>query len=68
MITFKRSEVNSLMKSTSENVIKNFLNKMVELGIFESVGHKNSGKYTFSNTLYYTYFLIKSVEGKKINS
>ena len=32
---------------------------MVDLGIFEQVGHKNSGLYRFSNTLYYMYFLIK---------
>lgn len=57
--SFKRSELIKIMKNTSENVIKNFLYKMVDLGIFEQVGHKNSGLYKFSNTLYYMYFLIK---------
>ena len=62
LISFKRSEINELMKNTSENVVKNFLYKMVDLEIFEQIGHKNSGKYKFSNTLYYTYFLIKNIE------
>ena len=44
---------------------KNFLYKMVDLGIFESVGHNNKGQYKFSNTLYYTYFLIKTIKKKQ---
>lgn len=57
--SFKRSELIKIMKNTSENVIKNFLYEMVDLGIFEKKGHKNSGLYEFSNTLYYMYFLIQ---------
>ena len=68
LTSFKRSEVNKLMKNTSENVIKNFLYKMVDLEIFEQIGHKNSGKYKFSNTLYYTYFLIKNIENNEKNT
>lgn len=65
MRLFKRSQVKDLMKNTSENVIKNFLYKMVDLGIFESVDHKSKGQYKFSNTLYYTYFLIKSIKDER---
>lgn len=35
---------------------------MVELGILEQTGQKNSGMYRFSNTLYYIYFVIKNLE------
>ena len=61
MQTFKRSEIRNGMK-ISEGVLSKFLSRMVELGILESVGLKNSGQYEFSNMLYYTYFLIKSFE------
>ena len=65
--SFKRSDVQKLMKNTSENVISNFLHKMVVLGILEQIGYKNSGNYRFSNNLYYTYFLIKSEEKKLLD-
>ncbi|WP_407381787.1 AAA family ATPase [Methanobrevibacter sp.] len=61
MQTFKRSDVKDSMEIT-DNVLSKFLSKMVELGILESTGHKNSGTYEFSNNLYYTYFWIKSFE------
>lgn len=61
MKSFKRSEIKTAMNIT-DNVLTNFLSKMVDLGILESTGHENSGTYKFSNNLYYTYFLIKSLE------
>ena len=61
MRSFKRSDVKDAM-NISDNVLSNFLSKMVELGILESTGHKHSGIYKFSNNLYYTYFWIKSFE------
>lgn len=63
MDSFKRSDIKNQM-NISDSVLTNFLSKMVELGILESTGHKNSGTYKFSNNLYYTYFLIKSLEEK----
>ena len=66
MNKFKRSNVKDAM-DISDNVLSNFLSKMVELGILESTGHKNSGTYEFSNNLYYTYFWIKSFEKKQHN-
>ena len=65
MNTFKRSDVKDAM-GISDNVLSNFLSKMVELGILESTGHKHSGTYEFSNNLYYTYFWIKSFEKSQI--
>ena len=61
MNNFKRSDVKDAM-DISDNVLSNFLSKMVELGILESTGHKHSGTYEFSNNLYYAYFWIKSFE------
>ena len=43
------------------NVLSNFLSRMVHLGIIESTGNKNSGTYIFTNRLYYVYFLVKSI-------
>lgn len=65
MNNFKRSDVKEAMNIT-DNVLSNFLSKMVELGILESTGHKNSGTYEFSNNLYYTYFWIKSFEKNQL--
>lgn len=50
-----------------DNVLLNFLSKIMELGILESRGHKNSGIDEFSNNLYYTYFWIKSFEKRQLN-
>ena len=66
MNNFKRSDVKDEM-NISDNVLSNFLSKMVELGILESTGHKHSGTYEFSNNLYYTYFWIKSFEKSQLS-
>lgn len=65
MNTFKRSDVKDSLH-ISDNVLSNFLSKMVKLGILESTGHKHSGTYEFNNNLYYTYFWIKSFEKSQI--
>ncbi len=67
MRVFKKSEVRKSM-DISDNVLSNFLLKMVDLGILESTGYKNSGTYEFSNNLYYTYFWIKSFEKTRKNN
>ena len=66
MNNFKRSDIKDAM-NISDNILSNFLSKMVELGILESTGHKHSGTYEFSNNLYYTYFWIKSFEKSQLN-
>ena len=67
MRVFKKSEVRKSM-DISDNVLSNFLLKMVDLGILESTGYKNSGTYEFSNNLYYTYFWIRSFEKTRKNN
>ena len=41
---FKRSDIKDIL-DISDNVLSNFLSKMVNLGILESTGHKYSGTY-----------------------
>lgn len=57
---FKRSDINKELKTNEQKVFKAFLSRMVELGILNSIGKKNSGEYEFNNQLYFIYFLIKS--------
>ncbi len=45
-----------------KNVFTDFLSRMQDLGILNSIGPKNSGKYAFSNLLYYIYFVIVSID------
>ena len=45
-------------------VLNDFLAKMIQIGILNSIGVKNSGEYEFSNILYFTYFMIKANEGE----
>ena len=67
MNTFKRSDIKDIM-DINDNVLSNFLSKMVNLGILESTGHKYSRTYEFSNNLYYVYFWIKSFEESQIDN
>ena len=59
--TFKKEDVLDKL-NISEEVFEKFLVRMMELGMIESKGRRNSETYQFSNNLYYTYFLIKSFE------
>ena len=61
---FKKSEFKKHLSNSEKNVFSDFLSRMVELGILNSIGRKNSGEYEFNNKLYYTYFLIKSLENE----
>ena len=60
MYEFKRSSIKKALK-ISDNVLSNFLSRMVHLGIIESTGNKNSRTYIFTNRLYYVYFLVNSI-------
>ena len=51
MNKFKKSDVKKAM-DISDNVLSNFLSKMLELGILKSTSHKNSGTYEFSNNFW----------------
>lgn len=64
---FKKSEFRKYLSKSEEKVFTDFLSRMVELGILNSIGRKNSGEYEFNNKLYFTYFLIKSLENELNN-
>lgn len=60
--SFKKSEINQYLNEKEKNVFTDFLSRMQDLGILNSIGPKNSGKYAFSNLLYYIYFVIVSID------
>ena len=60
---FQKSELETILSREENNVLDNFLEKMIKIGILNPVGVKNSEEYEFSNILYFTYFMIKANEG-----
>ena len=60
---FQKSELEPFLSDDENDVLSNFLVKMVDIGIFNSIGAENSEEYEFSNILYFTYFTIKANEG-----
>lgn len=60
---FQKSELEPILSDEENNVLSNFLAKMIKIGILNPAGLKNSGEYEFSNILYFTYFMIKANEG-----
>ena len=57
-IQFKRSDVLKFLDNSEKKVFDDFLKRMKELNIINSMGRDNSGEYEFSNRLYFVYFLI----------
>ena len=57
-IQFKRSTVLNFLDNSEKKVFDDFLKRMMELDIINSIGRGNSGEYEFSNRLYFVYFLI----------
>lgn len=71
LITFKKSNVKTILTDDENRVFNDFLKRSRELGIIESIGRDNSGEYGFVNILYFTYFMMLSEShkletGKKI--
>ena len=60
LIEFKKSDFTEILSEDEKEVLDDFLNQMVEIHILEPVGRKASDKFTFSNRLYFVYFLIKA--------
>ena len=58
LIKFKKSQLTPLLNDDENNVMNDFLTRMVELNILEHVGKKLKEEYTFTNRLYFVYFLI----------
>ncbi|MBR6024924.1 MAG: hypothetical protein IK044_08250 [Methanobrevibacter sp.] len=55
---FTKSEVKEFLSSDENRVFDDFLKRMRDLEIIESIGKENSGEYSFVNRLYFVYFLI----------
>lgn len=64
---FQESELKPILSDEQNDVLSNFLEKMIKIGILNPTGVKNSGEYEFSNILYFTYFMIKANEGDVLN-
>ena len=58
--SFKKEDISE--RGINDDVINEFLNKMLELDIIEPKARKSSETYQFSNNLYYTYFWIKPLK------
>lgn len=60
LIEFEKSEIVDLLSDEENRILDDFLIQMTDLNILESVGRKVNEKYTFTNRLYFVYFLIKA--------
>ena len=60
LIEFEKSELTSLLSDDKNRIVDDFLMQMTSLNILENVGRKANEKYTFTNRLYFVYFLIKA--------
>ena len=67
-LEFKKSEMKELLSNDEFRVFDDFLKRMRDLEIIESVGRENSGEYAFVNRLYFVYFLIIANLGNIISS
>ena len=60
LMEFEKSELASLLSDGENKILDDFLIQMTSLNILEKVGRKISEKYTFTNRLYFVFFLIKA--------
>ncbi len=60
LIEFEKSEIVDLLSDEENKILDDFLIQMTELNILEPVVRKVNEKYTFTNRLYFVYFLIKA--------
>lgn len=60
LIEFEKEELAELLCEDENEILDDFLNQMKELNILEHVGRKINERYTFTNRLYFVYFLIKA--------
>lgn len=58
LIKFEKSEIANILSESENNLLDDFLTQMKELNILEHVGRKANEEYTFTNRLYFVYFLI----------
>ena len=60
LIEFDKSVLIDLLSDEENKILDDFLIQMTDLNILEHVGRKINERYTFSNRLYFVYFLIKA--------
>ena len=60
LIEFEKDELVNLLSDDENDILDDFLAQMKELNILEHVGRKVNERYTFTNRLYFVYFLIKA--------
>lgn len=58
LILFDKSEIINILSESENSILDDFLKQMKELNMLEHVGRKVNEKYTFTNRLYFVYFLI----------
>lgn len=58
LIEFEKKKLIELLTDEENEILNDFLAQMIELNILEHVGRKINEKYTFTNRLYFVYFLI----------
>lgn len=58
LILFEKSEIINILSESENSILDDFLKQMKELNMLEHVGRKANEKYTFTNRLYFVYFLI----------
>lgn len=58
LIMFEKSEIINILSESENSILDDFLKQMKELNMLEHVGRKINEKYTFTNRLYFVYFLI----------
>ncbi|MBR0271304.1 MAG: hypothetical protein IJQ68_04835 [Methanobrevibacter sp.] len=60
LIEFEISDIKEILNDKENEILNEFLLRMEELNILEHVGKKIKERYTFTNRLYFVYFLIKA--------
>lgn len=60
LIEFEKAQLIELLSDGENKILDDFLRQMKELNILEHIGRKVNEKYTFTNRLYFVYFLIKA--------
>ena len=58
LMEFKKSELEDILSEEENKILENFLSRMKELNIIEHLGKEIKEEYTFTNRLYFVYFLI----------
>ena len=60
LLTFEKNQIEKIFSKNENKILNEFLSQMKTLNILEHVGKKINEKYTFTNRLYFVYFLIKA--------